>query len=466
MDRSEIIKYYSRPDVRKEIVDYSKGRWLALYAPTQGMGIFFRYWGKNKPPLSISDETSYLALIGRFKNYHFRTIYASINIYRQLSTRDSIDDRNNILRTTPIWDIDGSLEGWKYIVDVARLIVDYLEREGVRKSVYLKWSGRGIHVHIHEKAFSDELLEKYHPLDLAYAIVEYVLRKLGDKIEAIAKKAPLGDRPLKLENEIDFKRVFTVPLSLHKSLDFAAICLKPNQLDEFTLDWAKPENLRHNKYWRQYEVGEIDNLAIKAIKEVGGYFERVGEIRTVVGIQTPRKPRSEKTKTVAPTKVGRFQVMALLQAARYYLLTGDIKKAKSFGLNRAIFYAWAKHHRKYVPKKKRIATAGVEEIEEEGKKMIYVGDEGAFISNRGWFIIGDKEQLPEDFDKNVAEKIEGVIEFEKAWKAALEYLKQFPKNVLLDQRRFYEEVYKPVRDAFIKLIKEGKIPRKPRLDLW
>lgn len=29
--------------------------------------------------------------------------------------------------------------------------------------------------------------------------------------------------------------------------------------------------------------------------------------------------------------------MGLLQAARYYLLTGDLEKAKSFGLNRAIF---------------------------------------------------------------------------------------------------------------------------------
>jgi len=42
--------------------------------------------------------------------------------------------------------------------------------------------------------------------------------------------------------------------------------------------------------------------------------------------------------------LGRFQVMALLQAARYYKLHGDLEKAKSWGLNRAIFYAWAKHY--------------------------------------------------------------------------------------------------------------------------
>jgi len=39
-------------------------------------------------------------------------------------------------------------------------------------------------------------------------------------------------------------------------------------------------------------------------------------------------------------RIGRFQVMGLLQAARYYVLYGDLEKAKSFGINRAIFYAW------------------------------------------------------------------------------------------------------------------------------
>jgi len=41
-------------------------------------------------------------------------------------------------------------------------------------------------------------------------------------------------------------------------------------------------------------------------------------------------------------RIGRFQVMALLQAARYYVLTRDYEKALSFGLNGATSYAWAK----------------------------------------------------------------------------------------------------------------------------
>ncbi len=40
--------------------------------------------------------------------------------------------------------------------------------------------------------------------------------------------------------------------------------------------------------------------------------------------------------------VGRFQVMALLQAARATALEYPLDEAESFGLNRAIFYAAAK----------------------------------------------------------------------------------------------------------------------------
>jgi len=40
--------------------------------------------------------------------------------------------------------------------------------------------------------------------------------------------------------------------------------------------------------------------------------------------------------------VGRFQVIATLQAARAFVLGFPIESAKSWGLNRAIFYAAAK----------------------------------------------------------------------------------------------------------------------------
>ncbi|RLF17959.1 MAG: hypothetical protein DRZ82_09120 [Thermoprotei archaeon] len=155
------------------------------------------------------------------------------------------------------------------------------------------------------------------------------------------------------------------------------------------------------------------------------------------------------------TKVGRFQVMAILQAARYYLLTGDIEKAKSFGLNRAIFYAWAKKYGKYRPPPERKIEPGKEviKVKEDDKEIVYVGNEGAYISERGWFIIGEKEQLPQDYDRQIISRINSIMPYEEVWRKVIEYLKKFPKSYLLDQQKFYEKIYKPIRDQFLDFLK-------------
>ncbi len=153
--------------------------------------------------------------------------------------------------------------------------------------------------------------------------------------------------------------------------------------------------------------------------------------------------------------------MALLQAARYYLLTGDLERAYSFGLNRAIFYAWAK--RRGVPaaaSRPRLSGAKpVEEAKEGDRVVVYVGDEQAYVSSNGWFTMGGVEQRPEDFKREVVRRIEEVMPFEEAWRLALEYVGSFDKRVLLSHSEFFEKVYLPVRDSFPEGLKrrdEGK----------
>ena len=72
--------------------------------------------------------------------------------------------------------------------------------------------------------------------------------------------------------------------------------------------------------------------------------------------------------------------------------------------------------------------------------------------------MGDREQLPEDYDRNVVRKIERVVPYDIAWEAALKYLSKFPKHVLTNQQRFYEKVYKPVRDVFLERVVEEPEP--------
>lgn len=158
--------------------------------------------------------------------------------------------------------------------------------------------------------------------------------------------------------------------------------------------------------------------------------------------------------------IGRFQVMATLQAARAYVLGMPIETAKSFGLNRAIFYAAAKKGfkvKKGVPPpeevyiaKRPIEKAHLEEIH-KSFKIDHIGDEYAYaVELKGvkYYMIGNEIQTPEDFEKQVERRFEG--KFEEAWKEAIEICKSYDKGVLLSQRYFYEAVYKPRRDELAK----------------
>lgn len=161
--------------------------------------------------------------------------------------------------------------------------------------------------------------------------------------------------------------------------------------------------------------------------------------------------------------IGRFQVMALLQAARFYRLTGDLDLAKSFGLNRAVFYAWAKYHgpRHYRPASVddvlnlRSTHAGSTKCP-DGFKVIL--GECLSVGPRGFYELGGSEQLPNDFDDQVYKKLKLLVEPEKAWRAALDYVSRFPEWVLRDPAKFYKLVYEPVRDSFFRdLVEKGSV---------
>jgi len=146
-------------------------------------------------------------------------------------------------------------------------------------------------------------------------------------------------------------------------------------------------------------------------------------------------------------KVGRFQVMAMLQAARAKELGLSIVAAKSWGLNRAIFYAAAKRGFK----ERRIPRRSLEEIGrrpvERRRDAYFLGDEMAYISrkdSRSYFTIGGELQTEIDFKRQIENRFGNI--FQTAWKQSLEIVKQYPKEVLVSQKGFFEEVYRPRRD--------------------
>ena len=146
-------------------------------------------------------------------------------------------------------------------------------------------------------------------------------------------------------------------------------------------------------------------------------------------------------------KIGRFQVMAILQAARAKELGLPERKAKSWGLNRAIFYAAAKRGFKHGAQPSPPGRERRGERAEKREKTYFLGNEMAYLtkkSNRLYFTIGGKPQTEAEFERQV----EGRFgkHFEEAWKESLAIIRLYPKEILESQNRFFSEVYRPRRD--------------------
>ncbi|GHO85037.1 hypothetical protein [Dictyobacter formicarum] len=154
--------------------------------------------------------------------------------------------------------------------------------------------------------------------------------------------------------------------------------------------------------------------------------------------------------------VGRFQVMALLQAARARVLGYPLDEAESFGLNRAIFYAAAKRgftggkDKNHPGEPRRLKETPVKKTNKTIQQDT-LGNEVAYyveIDGKKRYVMGEEILEPDDFGWQVEQRFGQA--FPEAWQQAVQIIEQTDKATLASQRRFYEEVYKPRRDELAK----------------
>jgi hypothetical protein len=148
-------------------------------------------------------------------------------------------------------------------------------------------------------------------------------------------------------------------------------------------------------------------------------------------------------------RVGRFQVMSMLQACRAEALGLKHDSALSWGLNRAIFFAAAK--RGFAGRGRTKPTSEKKNPPpKETDNTFKVGDELGFVDmDRGklYFTIGGETQKPDDFRRQIATRFGGESNFQKAWNEAKDIIRKYDKETLESGRRFFDEVYKPRRDS-------------------
>jgi len=271
MNQDLVHQHYNDPKVQNEIVRFSQNRWVGLHCSEmdkRGRPYLIRYLGRGKQPLILREAEDIQKFLRIFNKLGPRTFYATANVYRELSRFEHLTDLSNIEACTPTWDIDNVPEKWQASIKATQEIISFLEQNGIKQSAYVVWSGRGCHVRIHEGAISIGVRKKINPLDVAYAIVEYVNAKLTAKFTDIALEHNAEN--LRVDNEIDPQRLFTCPLSLHKELDRVCVCIAPDSLNQFTPDWTLPKTYKHYGAWDRHSIGEADELAVKAFQTVGG----------------------------------------------------------------------------------------------------------------------------------------------------------------------------------------------------
>jgi len=134
--------------------------------------------------------------------------------------------------------------------------------------------------------------------------------------------------------------------------------------------------------------------------------------------------------------------MATLQAARAKQLGLPLVSAKSWGLNRAIYYAAAKRGFKggAGPAKPKKYTASFGEFSLGSDKAYKVSAGGKTL-----FTIGGEIQRPEDFRRQIVRRFEGT--FLEAWTEARRIMQAYPAAVLESAQQFYLQVYRPRRDV-------------------
>lgn len=135
--------------------------------------------------------------------------------------------------------------------------------------------------------------------------------------------------------------------------------------------------------------------------------------------------------------------MATLQAARARMLGLSNESARSWGLNRAIYYAAAKRG--------AMTGSGRTPRRPEGARAVHefrLGDDKAYSVKKGGkllFTIGGEIQRPEDFIRQIEARFAGT--FPDAWKEAIAIIEAQKKEILESQGAFYSNVYRPRRDV-------------------
>jgi len=267
MKLSEIIAYYSEPEISAELVRYAEDREVAVR--------FGEVFGKRPDTLQFQQDVINAARKGA-TSFH--------------CSEEKWNDPLQLKQDSAKRDMDELRSGWDLIIDIdckilewsticAQLLLESLKFHEV-KCASIKFSGgTGWHIGVPGIALSDEKLAfPETPQIIAQYLREFIGPHLADRIlqnegdiKKILEKSKKKREEIFKDDKFDPfsvlgidtiaiapRHMIRAPYSLNEKKWLASLPIKPEDLARFSVDAAQPENVRNT------DVKFLDNSKITA----------------------------------------------------------------------------------------------------------------------------------------------------------------------------------------------------------
>mgnify|MGYP001618771646 FL=1 len=308
-----ILKYYSRKDVQKKILEASKDREIGVKYGRDG--------GFGKRPDVLQFENDVLELVKSGAT----SFHVSVERWENPLLIETGMNRNQLDRIRKGWDaiLDIDCKFLEYSKITAELLVEALKFHEI-KNIGVKFSGgSGIHIGIPFESFPSSVDSK-ETKDLfpegVRVIAEYLKNMIRDplrerilsvsKIDDIAKSIDKRKEELLEKNIfnpfsvvgidsilIASRHLYRAPYSVNEKKGFVSIPIEPNSIKDFNLSVAKIENVKAERNFLPkkvdgYEAGQLIMQAFDALKKKR--FAMPEEVKIKREFETPTMAVNEE----------------------------------------------------------------------------------------------------------------------------------------------------------------------------
>jgi hypothetical protein len=273
MKKFQILKYYSRSDVRERILEVAKDREVV---GSLDDGSFLKRPDILSYPLDIEEKVKRGAV----------AFHCSVERWAQpmqLSTGLKPEELDSLRKGFDfIIDIDAKAK-LEHAAVAADVVCNFLRDLRIKPNV--KFSGsRGFHISIAGDAFPEKIDYKEtrtrYP-EIPQTLAAYISEKLKEEIleelinfeggvaalistvETVSDLSPYEF--IDIEKNWGSRHLFRMPYSLHPKFWLVSLPIDSSVLLKFTKDMAKPENIKADKEFLSNKEGEAVELLLKAL---------------------------------------------------------------------------------------------------------------------------------------------------------------------------------------------------------